>query len=164
MHLISVAHVHASNDFDLFVGKSSALEVDAGTVCQDGKVFVHSREVDRHDEMVGFAVFVDDIRADETRGPMNGRSQWNDNLLDSEMSGIPAGVDWRCPAVGEKCEMPRIVASLHCGFADQIAHMCGGDTMDTVCCRSLVDSQGPRNLRSDSCARCLLIEAHSAAE
>src|SRR5262245_2143414 len=164
MDLISVAHVHASDDFDLVVSKSRSLEVDAGTVCQNRKIFVHPREVDGNDEMVGFAVFVDDIRADETRGPMNGCSQWNDNLLDSEMSGIPAGVDWRCPAVGEKCEMPRIVASLHCGFADQIAHMCGGDTMDTVCCRSLVDSQRLGNLSSDSCERCLLIEAHSAAE
>src|SRR5262245_37946180 len=164
MDLISVAHVHASDDFDLGFGKSRTREVGVGTVRQERKIVIHPVEVDRDDEMVGFAVFIDDIRADETGGSMNGRSQWNDNLFDSELGGISAGVDRRGPTVGEQCEMPRIVASFHRGFADKIAHMRGGDTMDTACRRSLLDSQRFRNLSSDSCDGCLLIEAHSAAE
>src|SRR5436190_4581731 len=92
MHLLAVAHIETSNDLDLFILESHGVNVCQCSFYQARKILVDALSVGRNEKPIGFSVFVDHIRAHQSRRAVNGSRQWNDHLFDTKIGSVSSGM------------------------------------------------------------------------
>src|SRR5262249_50769920 len=124
MDLLAVAHVEATDDFYFAVLESGQTETRRGALNQPGKYLADAFNLRRHRQTFGSAVIVNDIRTHQTGCAVHRGRKRHHNLFDPKLSGIPSGMHRSGAAVSKKRKLSWIIATLHGGSANQIAHVC----------------------------------------